>query len=127
MITVTPIYAILLTVIYVVLTVRVIMVRRSQKIAYGAGDDTDNIALVRAHANWAEFVPIALLLMLLAELQGAGAIWLHLTGLVLFVGRGLHAYGMGFNRKFFAGRVFGMAMTLGNLILLLTINLVMLF
>jgi len=120
---VTPLYAALLTVIFLILSARVILVRRDQKIAYGSGDNTDNEALIRAHANWAEYVPIAVVLLLVAELQGVSPVWLHICGLALLIGRGLHGYGMGFNRKFFAGRVTGTALTLTTLCLLVVVNL----
>ncbi len=120
--TITPIYAILLTILFLVLSARVILVRRGQKIAYGTGEDTDNIALIRAQANWAEYAPIGIVLLLLAELQGISAFWLHICGLTLLTGRYLHGYAMSFNRKFFQGRVFGTALTLGALIILLCIN-----
>lgn len=127
MISVTPLYAVLLTLIFLALSARVIIVRRTQKIAYGSGENKDNIALIRAHANWVEYAPIGLLLMLIGELQGAGAGWLHLCGVALLAGRALHAYGMGFNRAFFLGRVAGTVLTLNALLVLVVINLVLLF
>ena len=127
MISTTPIYAILLTLIFSVLSARVIIARRTQKFAYGSGDSTDNEALIRAHRNWAKYAPISLFLMLVAELQGTPAFWLHLCGLTLFIGRALHGYGMGFNRKFFMGRVVGTVLTLSALGLLMLTNLVALF
>lgn len=124
MISITPVYAVLLSAIFLTLSVRVILMRRGQKIAYGAGDDTDNVALLRAQKNFAEYVPLALLLLVFAELQGVSAVWLHLSGFILLIGRMLHGYGMGFNRKFFAGRVGGTVCTLTALILLMVMNLV---
>jgi len=122
---ITPIYAALLVIIYFVLTTRVILARRRQGLAYGSGEDRDTIALMRAHANWAEYAPIGVLLLLTAELQEAGALWLHLSGLILLAGRALHAYGMGFNRKFFNGRVGGTVLTLVALALLTLLNLIL--
>jgi len=127
MISTTPIYAILLTLIFLVLSARVIIARRTQKFAYGSGEGKDNEALIRAQRNWAEYAPISILLMLMAELQGAGPMWLHLSGLMLLIGRGLHGYAMGFNRKFFMGRVAGTVLTLSALCLLVLINTVILF
>lgn len=127
MIAITPLYAILLTAIFFVLSVRVIQARRTLKIAYGSGDSTDTEALIRGHRNWTEYVPIAVILMAFAELQGASAFWLHLSGLCLLIGRALHGYGMGFNRKFFMGRVAGTGLTLTAILLLLLINIAVLF
>lgn len=119
---VTPIYAVLTALLFLVLSVAVILHRRTKKIAYGSGDDLDVEARIRSQANWAEYAPIVLLLVLLAELQGIGPLWLHLTGLTLLIGRTLHGYAMGFNRKFFQGRVIGTALTLTSLIFGILIN-----
>jgi len=51
-------------------------------------------AAIRAHGNFAEYVPLTLLLMALCELAGVGALWLHVGGLALLVGRILHAIGI---------------------------------
>lgn len=123
MVTITPIYAVLLSIIFLVLSTRVIVARRTLKIAYGSGDDRATEAAIRAQSNWAEYAPIGLILLLLAELQGVSGLWLHLSGLLLLAGRALHGYGMGFNRKFFQGRVYGTVLTLSALILLILINL----
>jgi uncharacterized protein len=37
--------------------------------------------------NAAEYVPLALVLMLILELNGASAAWLHVLGIALVVGR----------------------------------------
>ena len=49
---------------------------------------------VRAHSNTVEYVPIALLLMLIAELNHHAAIMLHSYGIALIVARLLHAWGI---------------------------------
>lgn len=52
-------------------------------------------AALRVQANFIENVPIALLLLLVLEIQGASANMLHLFGGALFVVRLLHAFGLG--------------------------------
>jgi uncharacterized membrane protein YecN with MAPEG domain len=52
-------------------------------------------AALRVQANFIENVPIALLLLLVLEVQGASAQVLHGFGASLFVLRLLHAYGLG--------------------------------
>ncbi len=127
MLTVTPIYAILLTGIFLVLSSRVIISRRTEKIAYGDNDSPRVHARIRAHANWAEYVPITLLLLMMAELQGVSAVLLHLTGLTLLIARALHGYGMSFNPKWFRGRVWGMLLTFVAMGLGLALNIIGLF
>ena len=46
---------------------------------------------IRAHANAAEYVPLALLLLLILELNQTQPMLLHVFGCVLIAGRILHA------------------------------------
>jgi uncharacterized protein len=50
---------------------------------------------IRVHGNATEHVPIALLLLLVAELSRAGPTLLPVSGAVLVVARMLHAVGVG--------------------------------
>jgi hypothetical protein len=58
--------------------------------------DTDKAlhVAVRIHGNNAEFVPLALLMMLIAELSGGASLGLHLAGSVLLLARVSHVIGM---------------------------------
>jgi uncharacterized membrane protein YecN with MAPEG domain len=49
---------------------------------------------IRAHANFAEHAPIALLLLLILALLGFEALWLHLYGALFTVGRVVGGFGM---------------------------------
>ena len=70
---VTPIFAGGLTLLYVYLAVRVITTRRTVRIGLGDGGDAEMLRCIRVHANFAEYVPIGLLLMAMAELLSAPA------------------------------------------------------
>ena len=52
-------------------------------------------AALRVQANFIENVPIALLCLMVLEIQGAPAMVLHGCGMSLFVLRLLHAWGLG--------------------------------
>jgi len=67
---ITPLYAALLALVFLVLSFRVIFVRRGERISLGDGENPALRARVRVHANFAEYTPLALLLMLMAELLG---------------------------------------------------------
>ena len=54
----------------------------------------DLAVAIRIHANNAEFVPLCILMMLLAELCGGSPFVLHLAGGILLVSRVLHVIGM---------------------------------
>ncbi len=93
--TVTMLYASLLAVLFLLLAMRVSLRRRAAGIDLGEGGDEELLRRVRAHGNFAEYVPYALLLMAMAELGGAGHILLHILGIMLVLGRLLHAWGIG--------------------------------
>jgi uncharacterized protein len=87
----TAIHAGILGLIYLVLTARVIVHRRDKGISIGAGDDRDLEYKVRAHGNFVETVPLALILMGLAEVGGTSPLLIHLAGVALILGRLAHA------------------------------------
>jgi uncharacterized membrane protein YecN with MAPEG domain len=65
------------------------------------------LSAIRAHGNFAEYVPLTLLLMALCELAGVGALWLHLGGGLLLAGRILHAIGIQIPKAPNKPRLFG--------------------
>ena len=67
---------------------------------------------MRVHANFAEYVPFALLLMALAENLGVWTWLIHVMGITLLAGRLSHAYGVSQQPEVFKFRIVGMAATL---------------
>jgi len=93
-ITITAFYASLLTLLFLVLSFNVIRLRRKLKVGVGDGGEKSLIKAIRIHANFAEYMPLALILLAGFELSGADSLWLHIFGSVLFIGRVLHALGL---------------------------------
>ena len=91
---VASLYAVLLAALAVALTVRVIVFRARTGVQAGDGGDTAFGRAIRAHANFAEQVPLALLLIVLAEIAGARAGAIHALGAVLVVARLASAVGL---------------------------------
>jgi uncharacterized membrane protein YecN with MAPEG domain len=60
----------------------------------GDTGDATLVRAIRAHANFAEYAPLVLLLLLALALLGASALWLHLLGAMFTVGRVFHVLGM---------------------------------
>ncbi len=87
---ITSIYAGLLGVLFLALTARVILRRGVTGTSLGDGGDRALERRIRAHANFAEFAPLGLILLLLTELMGAPPEALHLAGGLLLVGRAMH-------------------------------------
>ena len=108
---VTALYAGVLAALFFVLSIRVIGARRAARIALGHGDDAALLRRMRVHANFAEYAPFALLLMALAESNGAPRLALHVIGAVLVFGRFMHAFGVSQANETIRLRVIGMAST----------------
>ncbi|WP_372573739.1 MAPEG family protein [Ruegeria jejuensis] len=123
MISVTPIYASLIAVLFVALSVNVIVRRGRQRVSMGHGGDDDLMKAMRAQGNCAEYAPFALLLLLIAELQGAAHWYLHLLGLLLLLGRVLHAYGFGRADPILLLRQIGILLTFTSILLAALTNL----
>ena len=76
------------------LAMRVTVLRRREGVSVGVGGSKPLELGVRIHANNAEYVPLALVLLLIAELSGGASLGLHLLGGTLLLARVLHAVGM---------------------------------
>jgi len=114
---VVPIYAALLGLLYLFLTVRAIGARRAGRKAIGPLGEERLDRRMRAHANFAEYAPLVLLLLAFAELRGAPPVFLHVTCAMLAAGRCAHAFGVSRMPENFRWRVAGMAGTLTALAL----------
>ncbi len=90
----TSVYASVLGLVFVFLTIRTIGLRRSNKVAFGTGGVAALEKAIRAHSNFAEYVPLSLFLILCAELQGVHGLIVNGLGLLLLIGRAIHSYGI---------------------------------
>lgn len=105
------IYAALATLLVLVLAARVVFSRRNARVGLGDGGDSGLIKRIRAHANAIENLPLALLLLLLLELNQTRPLWLHVFGCVLIIARVLHAVGLSRSSGTSPGRFLGTAVT----------------
>jgi uncharacterized membrane protein YecN with MAPEG domain len=88
----TILFAVLLTPLYIWLTINVIRTRRRLKIAIGTGEHPDLLRATRAHGNFAEYVPLFLILLFLQE-SYAHNVWAsYLLGGLFVAGRFSHAW-----------------------------------
>ena len=104
---ITLIYGGLLGLLFLLLSFWVVKRRAQFKVMIGEGEAPEMLSAIRAHGNFAEYVPLTLLLMALCELAGVGALWLHLGGGLLLLGRILHAIGIQIPRAPNKPRLFG--------------------
>src|SRR5256885_7693832 len=89
-----PIYIALAALLLLFLSVRVSAVRRRYKVNTGDGGHDELYRAMRAQGNFVEYVPIALLLILAADLVGHDKIYIHILGIALLVGRLFQAWGL---------------------------------
>ena len=107
---VTPLYAGLLALFFLLLSWRVIQFRQ-RGIPIGDGGDPRMLRLIRGHANFAEYVPLILLMMGFLEVGHTSIYVLHALGIVLLASRFLHGYALSFTERFSFGRVWGATLT----------------
>lgn len=113
---VVSIYASVLALMFVALSIRTISLRRKLQIGVGDGGNELMLRAMRVHSNFAEYVPLCLLLIYIVESSGANSLIVHLLGLFLIIGRFSHAYGVSKQKENYRFRVFGMSMTFTTLI-----------
>lgn len=115
--TITPFYAAILGIIYFLLSLRIPRLRMRYKVGLGDGDIPELRKAIRVHANFAEYVPLVLLLLLFVEQAGYSPWFVHLMGAVLVLARGLHAYGLTQSAAHSPGRFLGTVLTLSALVI----------
>ncbi len=92
--------AAVLSLIYLVLTARVVAARLKGKVMLGdgapasSGQPSDLLKAIRAHGNFAEYVPLALILLAALEAVHAPHLLCRALAAMLVLGRVLHPIGM---------------------------------
>lgn len=119
----TSIYAGLCGLLMAWLTLQTIKVRRANKIKLGDGGNFELHSAIRAHGNFAEYMPITIILLFLLEYNGAPALVIHVIGIAFLIGRWIHAQGL--LKDNLRKRVMGMGYTLNILIGLAIANIVL--
>ena len=110
---ITALYAGILAILVLVLALRVVQMRRASEVGLGDGGNDLLLRRIRIHGNAVEYIPIALFLMLVLELNGASAMLMHGLGVALVVGRAAHVQGMTSSAGASTGRVVGNVLTWG--------------
>ena len=111
---VTAITVVVLVPVFIRLALAVIAKRKAHLVAVGTGNHEDLEAAIRAHGNFSEYVPLALFLMLVAEINDSPIWFVALVGVMLVVGRLIHAAAIPSGN--IPNRVKGMKLTFGALV-----------
>jgi uncharacterized protein len=111
---ITATYVAVLALLYAVLSLQVVRLRRRNRVAFGDGGNTALRCAIRAHAHFAEYVPIIALMAAMLEISSLAATQIHALMGSLLVARFLHPLGMHAKPgtlQFSIGRVGGMVVT----------------
>jgi uncharacterized membrane protein YecN with MAPEG domain len=91
---ITAAYLGILALLYAVLGLQVSRLRRGNQVLFGDGGNIKLRSAIRAHANFAEYVPLIVLMVAMLEMSGIAAARVHLLMGALLVARLLHPLGM---------------------------------
>ena len=125
---ITSLYAAILAIILITLSILTIKARRVAKVSIGNSDDDNLQRKIRAHGNFVEYSPIFIIILAIAESNSMHPYLIHFFGVIFLIGRILHAFGvikMEVVKKKFIYRIAGMFCTffcLGFLSLILLVQ-----
>jgi hypothetical protein len=117
---ITAAYLAVLALLYAALGLQVVRLRRRNRAGFGDGGSTELRSAIRAHAHFAEYVPIIALMAAMLEMSGLPAMRIHLLMAALLVARLLHPLGMYAGPQtlqFRICRIGGMTITLGVMVI----------
>lgn len=120
-------YTSILAIIYIALAFKVIGLRRELKIGIGDGDNAGLAKAIRVHSNFSEYVPLAILLLAIAELNGTSSMLIHAFGGLLVTARFLHAIGLSSSIGTTWQRFVGTLATFISILVLAIINIIAMF
>lgn len=94
MLQITMITTALLAIVNIWIGFRAVQIRARDKILIGDAGNPSMIARMRAHSNFSEYVPLAVILMGLIEMAGGARTGLIVAGGALLIARIAHPLGM---------------------------------
>ncbi len=104
---ITGLYAGILGLFVIPLSIHVVLNRYRAKIGIFDGGDEQLGKAIRVHGNFTEHVPLALIVMILAELNDGSQEMMHSLGLLLVGSRMFHVYGLSMSAGQSVGRFAG--------------------
>lgn len=108
---ITGLYAALSAIVLLGLSLRVVRLRQRHRVGIGDGGHNDLAQSIRAQGNFIEYVPLALVLLLIIEGSGGSGWLVHMLGAALVISRLAHAAGLIRSRGTSVGRAFGASLT----------------
>ena len=120
---ITALYAGILALIVLALGINVTAHRAKLRVPMGDGGNPRMLRMIRLHGNAVEYIPLAVVLMLVYELNGGWHGALHIVGVALVAGRLLQTWGMWATDKPTFGRRAGQTLTWLSIAALAVLNL----
>jgi uncharacterized membrane protein YecN with MAPEG domain len=122
-ISITALYGAILALIIVALGINVTMHRVKLKVPLGDGGNPQMLRMIRLHGNAVEYIPLAIVLMAIYELNGGWHSALHLIGIALVAGRLIQTWAMWSTEVAGPGRGIGQTLTWLSIAALALLNL----
>lgn len=122
---ITGVYIAIFAIVQAVMVVWIAKTRMAEKVSLGSGDSSLLEVRSRVYGNFIEVVPVAVLLMLIAELGGAPHWIIHWMGGLMILSRVFHARGLltppGYGKYRMAGMMLAMAVFVIGAVMCLTL------
>ena len=118
---VSALYAVLGALLLIKFSFDVVRLRMQYRVSYGDGGFSELQSAIRIHGNAVEYIPLALVLLLFMEMNGAETWRVHVCGILLIAGRLMHYYGL--HHRQLSWRRSGMSATWSSLLLMVVANL----
>jgi len=122
-VSITALYAGILALIVIALAVNVTVHRVKLRVPLGDGGNVEMRRMIRLHGNAAEYIPLALVLMAIYELNSGSHTALHVIGITLIAGRVIQTWGMWATDMTNIGRQIGQSLTWLSVAALAVLNL----
>jgi uncharacterized membrane protein YecN with MAPEG domain len=97
--------------VLLVLSLLVVRQRRKHKVVLGDGGVPELIQAIRAFGNATEYVPAGMAALTMLAVVDALPAAVHITGLLIFLGRVLHGYGLSSSGGASLPRAIGVVLT----------------
>ncbi len=122
-VSITALYAGILALIIVALGINVTVHRVKLKVPLGDGGNPQMLRMIRLHGNAIEYLPLALVLMLVYEINGGWHTALHIIGIALIAARLIQTMAMWSTEMPRPGRGIGQTVTWLSIAALAVLNL----
>ncbi len=113
---ITPLFAAIMALMFVLLCINVVRYRFRERISLGDGGHKELNKAIRIQANFVEYVPLTLILMWILESLDLSPIRVFWVGIALVLSRVLHVVGMLYPRNLVVLRQIGVLMAFAILL-----------